>query len=133
MTNLSKAPQGILLDLGGPEEAKKLTSASNIGGLETFYMHAMRFYIPQLVKITFESYGLGIKVCNMQGLKRRNKEPKNTYTYFINKTTNLITQNLKQLYDVYEYSSNYISRTIYSISLSLSNAIVFKVNLILPE
>ena len=37
-----------------------LTSSNNVGDLETFYMHAMHFYTPQLAKTTFERHGLGI-------------------------------------------------------------------------
>ena len=85
-----------------------LTSSNNVGDLETFYMHAMRFYTPQLAKTTFERHGLGIGIFNMQGFERRNKESKNTYRRFTNKKNNLTTQNMKRLYDVFHYSANSI-------------------------
>jgi len=42
-----------------------LTGGSSIGGEETFYMHALRFYIPMITKITFDRHGIGIGIFNM--------------------------------------------------------------------
>ena len=76
------------------------------GSEETFYMHTLRFYVPKLSKITFDRHGTGIGVFNMQGFERRNKESKNCMKRFSNNKGNMITNNLKRLWDVFEHDNN---------------------------
>ena len=44
-----------------------LTGGTQTGNQETFYMHVMRFYIPEIVKITYDRHRLGVGIFNMQG------------------------------------------------------------------
>ena len=75
--------------------------ASQPGDDETFYMHCLQFYIPQIAKTTFEEYNLGIGIFTMQGFERRNKESKNVMRKYCNYKGNIVQSNLKRLYDVY--------------------------------
>ena len=83
-----------------------LTGGSTAGNEETFHMHALQFYIPELVKITFDRHGLGIGIFNMQGFERRNKESKNTLKRFSNNKGNIILPNLRRLWDVFYHEKN---------------------------
>ena len=51
-----------------------LSSHGKIGNLETFYMHTLRYYVPNIARITFERHATGVGVFSMQGFERRNKE-----------------------------------------------------------
>ena len=46
------------------------------GNNETFYLHALRCYFPQLATKLFEKYCMGLGIFTMQGFERRNKESK---------------------------------------------------------
>ena len=76
------------------------------GDSETFYQHVVRFYMPDIAKITFERHGLGVGIFTMQGFERRNKESKNTLGRFTNGKGNLLEQNLKRLWDVFYHKCN---------------------------
>ena len=79
-----------------------------IGDDETFYLHCLRYYLPKIVRETFNENYLGIGVFTMQGFERRNKESKNTLKRFSNNKGNIVVSNLKRLYDVYKNDHNKI-------------------------
>ena len=68
---------------------------------KSFYLHCLRYYMPQIAETTFERHKLGLGIFTMQGFERRNKESKNTLRRFT--TTNrerndsLLTNNLNRL------------------------------------
>jgi hypothetical protein len=76
------------------------------GTEETFYLHALRFYIPRIVKQTFDRHGTGIGVFTMQGFERRNKESKNCMKRFSNNRGNMMVNNIKRVWDIFEYDVN---------------------------
>ena len=88
--------------------AQNETGGSSIGDEETLYMHALRFYIPVIAKVTFDRHGVGIGIFNMQGFERRNKESKNTLQRFSNNKGNMVVPNLKRLWDVFWHKRNAI-------------------------
>ena len=51
---------------------------STEGDAETFYLHVLRFYMPNIIKQTWEMYGLGVGIFTMQGFEQRNKEAKHS-------------------------------------------------------
>ena len=76
------------------------------GGDETFYMHALRFYMPMIAKHTLSEHKMGLGVFTMQGYERRNKESKNTLRRFGNSKGNIVESNLKRLWDIFFYERN---------------------------
>ena len=76
---------------------------ANPGDDETFYLHVLRFYLPQIAKKTMEDHGIGLGIFSMQGFERRNKESKNTLRRFSNRKGNVLLNNLRRLYDVFFY------------------------------
>ena len=76
------------------------------GTSETFYMHALRFYIPRIVTETFERHHTGVGVFTMQGFERRNKESKNCMKRFSNNKGNTMVNNMKRVWDIFEYDNN---------------------------
>ena len=83
-----------------------LTKHGVKGGDETFYLHTLRFYIPCFARITFEYHKLGIGIFNMQGFERRNKESKNCMKRFTNNVGNVIPNNLRRVWDIFEHNVN---------------------------
>ena len=79
---------------------------ANVGDNETFYLHALRFYLPVIAKKTFEEHGLGLGIFTMQGFECRNKESKNTLQRCSNGKDNIATSNLRRLWDVFNNSRN---------------------------
>ena len=77
---------------------------SNPGDDETFYLHCLRFYLPQIAKDTAQKFSLGLGVYTMQGFERRNKESKYTLRRFTNTKGNIVAPNLRRLYDKFEWS-----------------------------
>ena len=76
---------------------------------ETFYCHCFRYYLPQLVDITFERHKLGLGIFSMQGFERRNKESKNSLRRFSTmnrKSPYLLVNNMRRLLQVYLYEIN---------------------------
>ena len=81
-----------------------LSSAGGItdGDEETFYSHALRFYMPPITRQTFERHHVGVGIFNMQGFERRNKESKNMMTNHCNNRGNILVTNLNRLWDAFE-------------------------------
>ena len=72
-----------------------------VGDAETFYMHALRFYMPEIADETWKRHGLGVGIFTMQGVERRNKESKNCYNRFSNRKGNELLNNLSKLWDIF--------------------------------
>jgi hypothetical protein len=53
----------MLYDVG----AKTVLTNNTEGDLETIYFHVVCYYIPRIARLTFEMYGLGVGIFNMQG------------------------------------------------------------------
>ena len=73
---------------------------------ETFYLHCLRFYFPPIANHTLTKHRLGIGVFTMQGYERRNKESKNTLKRFTNNRGNIVVNNIRRLWDVFEHGKN---------------------------
>ena len=82
--------------------AKSFLSEKNIGDCETFYCHVLFGYMPKIVEDTWQKFGLGCGIFNMQGFERRNKESKQIFTKFINGKGNVVMQSLKRLYKKFD-------------------------------
>ena len=78
------------------------------GREESFYCHALRYYMIEIAKVTFERHRVGIGIFNMQGFERRNKESKNCIRRFSNKRGNVLPNNLRRIWDVFEHDINAI-------------------------
>ena len=76
------------------------------GNEETFYSHALRFYMIDIAILTFEKHKVGVGIFNMQGFERRNKESKNTMRRFCNNRGNTLPNNLGKLWEVFQYNVN---------------------------
>ena len=76
-----------------------LTKGTIVGDDETFYMHCLRCYIPQIARTTYDRHHLGVGIFTMQGYERRNKESKKIFTLYNNKRSYILTQQLNRLYD----------------------------------
>ena len=76
---------------------------ANPGDDEKFYSHVLRFYLPMIAKKTLEENEMGLGIFTMQGFERRNKESKNTLKCFSNNKGNVLTPNLKRLWDIFFY------------------------------
>ena len=86
-----------------------LSSPGSINGNEeTFYCHCLRYYIPEIMRTTFNQHCLGVGIFNMQGFERRNKESKNCMNRFSNKKCNLTVNNVRRLDYVFNYGANAI-------------------------
>ena len=79
-----------------------------VGNNKTFYLHCLRFYVPQIMKITYEEQILGVGIFTIQGLQQCNKELENSMKIFSNNKVNIIVSNLKRLYDVFIHTKNKI-------------------------
>ena len=79
---------------------------SNVGGEETFYLHVLRFYLPQKMHQLYVKHKVGLGVCTMQGFERRNKESKNTMQRFYNGRGNVLVTNMKRLWFVFKFGRN---------------------------
>ena len=104
-----------LIELAQPEKILasfykcgwKTFKANNVeGDDEFFYSHVLRFYLPKTAQAIFNTHKVGLRVFNMQGYGRRNKELKNTTRRFTNKKGNIFFQNLKCLWDIFFRSKN---------------------------
>ena len=84
--------------------AKLFLTDKEEGDRETIYMHVCRYYIPKIARLTFEMYGLGVGIFNMQGFERRNKESKNSLKRFCNYKGNIVTPNMKRLWDIFYHN-----------------------------
>ena len=79
---------------------------SSSGTEETFYLHALRYYMPDIVNATFERHQVGVGIFSMQGFERRNKESKNCMRRFCNHRGNIVVTNLKRVWDIFEHDIN---------------------------
>ena len=70
---------------------------------KTFYMHAMRCYVPQIAIETYNLFNCGYGFWSMQACERRNYESKTTWHHHTNKketnNTSRLQQVLKKQYD----------------------------------
>ena len=89
-----------LYELGGESFLSRKSNAEKDKGYnETFYFHVLRYYLPAIMKDTFEKHHLGIGIFTMQGFERRNKESKLKMTRNSNfKGKNTIRANLEKLW-----------------------------------
>ena len=78
-----------------------LSKDGKVGCDETFYLHTLRYYIPQVVRTTYERHHCGIGIFSMQGFERRNKESKSCMKRFTNHRGNILVNNLRRIWDVY--------------------------------
>ena len=69
-------------------------------------MHCLHFYMPHIAQLTLERHGLGLGIFTMQGFERRNKESKNTLRRFCNGKGDILSPNMKRLYDVWYWMHN---------------------------
>ena len=76
------------------------------GTNETFYLHTLRYYMPVIVRDTFDRHGTGVGVFTMQGFERRNKESKNCMKRFSSTRGNAMINNIKRVWDIFEYDVN---------------------------
>ena len=67
------------------------------GDSETFYLHTLRFYMPDIIRDTWELHGVGVGIFSMQGFERRNQESKRIMQNHTNNRGNIIVQNLIRL------------------------------------
>ena len=82
------------------------SAARTDGNEESFYCHALRFYMIDIAKMTYERHKVGIGVFNMQGFERRNKESKNCMKRFSNNRGNVLVNNMKRVWDVFKHDIN---------------------------
>ena len=78
---------------------KTFLSLTNKKFQETYYMHALRYYLPVMVDITWERHKCGIGVYNMQAFEHRNKESKFFLVNCCNKKHNIVNNNIRRLQD----------------------------------
>ena len=78
-----------------------LTKGGTSGDDETFYMHCLRFYLPDIAKKTLKDHKLGLGVFTMQGFEHQNKISKRLWNRFNNHTQKVLVQNLNRLFDAY--------------------------------
>ena len=81
------------------EAGKKLflSNGTNIGGIETSYVHILRYFTGPLAKLTFEQHSVGIGVFTLQGYERRNQESKYIFVRHTNKLYDCVKQILRKL------------------------------------
>ena len=67
-------------------------------------MHALKFYLPIIVKDSWEKFELGVGLFTIQGYEHKNKESKNTLQKFTNQKGNLVKQSSKRLCGIYYFN-----------------------------
>ena len=80
----------------------------DMGDDETYYLHALKYYIPNHASQTWDDHKCGIGVFTMQGFERRNKESKNILRKFNNMKNKMLSQILKHLWDSFFYNNEYL-------------------------
>ena len=75
--------------------SKTFLTKNKKGDRETFYLHCLRFYMPDIAQTTWEKHRLGVGIFTMQGYERRNIESKNVLNRFTNKKITLFYKALK--------------------------------------
>ena len=76
-------------------------STNYAGDEENYYSHCVRFYLPQMAKVTLEKHNMGLGIFTMQGFEHRNKESKTCFVKFTNKKGNVCIQVTKRLWDLF--------------------------------
>ena len=81
------------------------------GDIETFYLHAFRFYVPEYVSYLFSTYGVGPGVLLMEGFENVNLTMKAKARYKTNRKVNIPQQILGHLlFDFLKmYRTTYLS------------------------
>lgn len=79
----------------------------SIGDKETYYLHALKYYIPKHARKIWDTHKLGIGIFTMQGFERRNKESKNIMRRFNIKKHNICSQILQRLWDYFSHNNDY--------------------------
>ena len=82
------------------------SSDDKVGDDETFYLHTLRYYMPKIAEETYNEHKIGIGIFNMQGFERRNKESKNCMKRFSNNKGNVVVNNIKRVYDIFDHKLN---------------------------
>jgi len=77
-----------------------------IGDKETFYLHVVRNYLPQIAKNVFEKCQFGLGVFTMQGFEHRNKQSKRLFKNKTNTAGNIVLQSIKALHSLFKHSVN---------------------------
>ena len=83
---------------------------NDIGDEETYYLHALKNYIPKHARQIWDTHKCGIGVFTMQGFERRNKESKNIMRRFNNKKHNICSQILKRLWDCFSHNNDHTTK-----------------------
>ena len=83
-------------------------SKVDMGDDETYYLHALKYYIPNHASQTWDDHKCGIGVFTMQGFERRNKESKNILRKFNNMKNKMLSQILKRLWDSFFHNNEYL-------------------------
>ena len=71
--------------------------ANRLGDCQTYYLHCLRFYIPNLARETWGRHQCGIGIFSIQGFERRDKESKSIMNKFNNNKQHRIQQQLRRL------------------------------------
>ena len=66
------------------------------GDDETYYLHALRNYIPRFARQTWDNHRCGVGVFTMQGFERRYKESKTIMRKFTNNKQTKAGTNIKK-------------------------------------
>jgi len=75
-----------------------------MGDNETFYLHVVRNYLPEIAKNVLENCQFGLGVFTMQGFEHRNKQSKRTFKLKTNSTGNIVLQSMKALCSLFKFS-----------------------------
>ena len=65
-----------LISFYDAESRTFLTKADSVGSKKTFYLHALRYYMPVIAEITYNRHQKGIGIFSMQCFEYRKKESK---------------------------------------------------------
>ena len=72
---------------------------NNSGDNETFYLHYLRFYLPQIATKTLDELQCGLGIYTTQGFEHRNKQSKNIKKRFTNSKGIVLASILRRLWD----------------------------------
>ena len=88
------------------ETSNFLTAGHLEGDAETFYSHALRFYLPQQAEWLFKKCKVGLRVFLMQGFEHQNKQSKHCYA-----TKSFYTICLCSFWIVFLLNRNFINKS----------------------
>ena len=83
-------------------------TSDEVGDDETYYLHALTYYILYHARKTSDDHKYGVGVFTMQGFERRNKMSKNILRRFNNMKTQMQSQILKCLWDSFFYNNDHV-------------------------